>query len=329
MVEKTALITGITGQDGSYLAELLLMRGYRVVGTTRQKSAPNIAHLADRLVLLPHHQDIKGLMGLIEREKPSEIYNFAGQTHVSRSWDMPDETIEASAVLPANILEAIARTDRGIRFFQASSSEIFSLTQQAVFDENTPIAPGTPYGSAKAYAHHLVTCYRENYGIYAVNGILFNHESPRRSEIFASRKIVKGAVAIKLGHAQELVLGNVEVSRDWSYAPDVVEAVHEMLQMEKPVDLVISSGESYSLADMVRMMFEMMELDHEKYLRFDPALYRVAELPVVRSSNAKARQLLNWSPRHSFRTMLERMVAYEMRLQTGRAQNFAGEHPFT
>jgi len=331
MIAKRALITGITGQDGSYLAELLLSRGYEVIGTSRATApvrALNIEHLCNCITLLPTGYDINSLTTLLKEVQPLEVYNLAGQTHVSRSWDMLEETFQASAVLPANLLEAIVRADRGIRFLQASSSEIFGLQQSGAFCEETPVTPANPYGCAKAFAHDMVRGYRQNYGLFAVNAILFNHESPRRAEGFASRKIVKTAVAIKLGKADNLTLGNLNVARDWTYAPDLVSAVADMLRLDVPQDLVIASGEAHGLTEMVEFVFSLLGLDYQNYLRTDKDLFRAAEPSLIQGDNRRARAVLGWRPRTSFRGMIEKMVDYEMRLQSGAENNFRNERPF-
>lgn len=332
MGRKTALITGVSGQDGSYLAELLLERGYEVMGTTRdpqRRFGLNIAHLEGRLKLANTGYDIASVSEILRTFKPTEVYNFAGQTFVNKSWELLTETVDASAVLPMNILEAIVRTDRSIRFVQASTCEIFSLGTERIFSETSPMMPGNPYGCAKAFSQNMVSCYRRNYGLFAASAILFHHESPRRAEQFVSRKIVKQAVAIKLGHANGLTLGDTSIARDWSYAPDLVTAMAAMMQVEIPEDLILSSGETHSLAEMTELSFAQLGLDYRDYLTIDPSFFRAWELPVFGGDSRRARQVLNWVPRKNFRTMLESMINFEMRLQTGSAANFAEERPFT
>jgi GDPmannose 4,6-dehydratase len=331
VANKTALITGISGQDGSYLAELLVLRGYEVFGLTRDPVArfgPNLAHLEGKIKLLHTAYDIASLIDILNGCKPEEVYNCAGQTFVGKSWEMLDETLQASGVLACNMLEAIIRVDKRIRFFQASSCEIFSLKCGGVYTEETPISPGNPYGCSKAYAHSMVACYRENYGIHAVNGILFHHESPRRHDSFVSRKVVKRAVAIKLGKEKALALGNMDVVRDWSFAPDVVVAIAEMVRMKEPQDLVICSGQAHALRELVEKVFALLGMEYTQYVRFDTSLRRVSDAAVIRGSNEKARKALGWAPKTTFHQMLEKMVDYEMRLQTGVEQNFSGERPF-
>jgi GDPmannose 4,6-dehydratase len=331
MEQRTALITGINGQDGSYLAELLLSQGYKVYGLTRNPSAQagvNLAHLGHRVALIYSSYDRADLIEALREVRPTEVYNLAGQTFVSKSWEMVDDTLDASGILPCHLLEAIVRVDRGIRFFQASSCEISALDWKNVITEATPLAPSTPYGCAKGLAHNMVNCYRENYGLYAVNGVLFQHESPRRDENFASRKIVKRAVAIKLGRETELPLGNLDVERDWSFAPDVVSAIAKMMTLDTPQNLVICSGETHSLREMIETVFALLDLDPCKYLRIDKSLYRASEPPILRGSNAKALDQLGWQPKTSFRQIIEKMVAFEMALQTGAAKSFGDERPF-
>ena len=328
---KTALITGISGQDGSYLAELLLQKGYEVIGITRDPAALfglNLAHLEGKLKLLHSSYELISLIDLLTRVRPSEIYNCAGQTYVSKSWEMLDETFKASAILPCNLLEAIIRVDKGIRFFQASSCEVFALGTGIAFTEETQIAPANPYGCSKAFAQNMVACYRHNYGIYAVNGILFHHESPRRHENFVSRKVVKRAVSIKLGRDKELTLGNMDVARDWGYAPDVAIAIEKMMRMDSPQDLVICSGEAHPLRKLVQTVFELLDLDYTKYICTHESFVRASEPSIISGSNEKARNALDWQPRTSFRQMLEKMVDYEMRLQTGQEHDFGNERPF-
>ena len=328
---KTALITGVSGQDGSYLAELLLQTGYEVIGITRDPASArgqNIAHLGGKFRLLYSSYELISLIDLLTQTRPSEVYNCAGQTYVNKSWEMLDDTFHSSAMLPTNLLEAIARVNKDIRFFQASSCEVFSLGSDVTFTEQTPLAPGSPYGCSKAFAQNMVACFRKNYGIYAVNGILFHHESPRRHENFVSRKIVKRAVSIKLGKETELTLGNMDVFRDWGFAPDVAIAIRKMMQMEQPQDLIICSGESHSLRELVRTVFELLNLDYEKYTRTHESFHRATEPAVIRGSNEKAKGILDWQPKTSFRGMLEKMVDYEMRLQTKQESNFLNERPF-
>lgn len=330
MAKKTALILGISGQDGSYLAEFLLQDGYKVFGTTRNSATvfgENLKHLKGKITLFHTAYDTASLVDILRKVRPQEVYNFAGQTYVTKSWDLLHDTVQSSPVLVSNILEAIVRVDTKIKFFQASSCEIFSQ-RSGIITEETPIAPGNPYGCGKAYAKHLVSCFRDRYGMYAVTGILFNHDSPRRHEDFVSRKIVKRAVAIKLGKGKELSLGNTSVLRDWSYAPDIVRAVARMMRMKAPQDLVLASGHTHSVQEMVDVVFELLELDSEVHIRTDRTLFRSSEPAAIYASSKRAKVALKWKPEVAFHDILKRMVAYEMRLQTGDEIDFRNERPF-
>jgi GDPmannose 4,6-dehydratase len=331
MAKKTALITGITGQDGSYLAELLLRKGYRVAGTTRDAVGdlgPNLAHLKGQIDMLPTSYERESLIDVLQKVQPDEVYNFAGQTYVGKSWGMVDETFRASAYIPTSLLEAIVKVNKRIRYFQASSSEVFTLDWDRVICEESPQAPGNPYGCSKAYAHNMVACFRRNYDLFAVNGILFQHESPRRHENFASRKIAKTAVAVKLGRADVIELGALDVSRDWSYAPDIVVAIDAMMRIETPQDLVICSGENHTVREVAETIFDLLGLDFSKYYRLDQTLVRALEPPITRGSSEKIKKMTNWRATTSFRGLLEKMVDYEMRLQSGTEHDFVNERPF-
>ena len=331
MANITALITGITGQDGSYLAELLLHKGYRVAGTTRgpaHELGLNLAHLEGRVDILPTSYERDSLADVLRQVKPDVVYNFAGQTYVGKSWGMIDETFRASAYIPTNLLEAIVQVNKGIRYFQASSSEVFTLDWDRIIHEDSPQAPSNPYGCSKAYAHNMVACFRRNYDLFAVNGILFQHESPRRHQNFASRKIVKTAVAIKLGRADNIELGTLDVSRDWSYAPDVIVAIEAMMHLERPQDFVICSGENHTVLELAETVFDLLHLDFSKYYRLDRSLVRAWEPPITRGSNAAIIKMTNWQAKTSFRGLLEKMIDYEMRLQSGAEHDFANEKPF-
>lgn len=330
MAKKTALILGISGQDGSYLAELLLQEGYAVYGTTRGSATvlgENLAHLKGKITLFHTAYDVASLIDILFQVRPSEVFNFAGQTYVTKSWELLHDTVQSSTVLVSNILEAIMHTDKNIKFFQASSCETFSQ-RSGLITEETPIAPANPYGCGKAFVTHLVSCFREHYGIYAVSGILFNHDSPRRHEDFVSRKIVKTAVAIRLGKEKELLLGNTAVARDWSYAPDTVRAIAAMMRMDTPRDLVLASGHTHSVQEIVDTVFGLLDLDPTAYVKTDPALFRSAESLATYASSDKAKAALKWNPHISFHSTLERMVDYEMRLQTGKEVDFRNEQPF-
>lgn len=330
-MKKKVLITGISGQDGSYLADLKLGEGFEVIGLTRDPGlahGPNLAHLKGKITLLPCTYEQADLERILSSVKPDEIYNFAGQTYVTKSWEMQEETLRASAVLPTLLLEAIVRTNRKAKFFQASSCEVYSLRSGEVFHEDTPLTPGNPYGCAKAYAQNMVAAYRHSYGLFAVSGVLFHHESPRRHENFASQKVVRQAVRIKLGLESKLVLGNMEVSRDWGYAPDYVRAASLMLSRPAPQDYVICTGEQNSLRNLVELTFEMLGLDYRKHVTLDPGLVRPSEPLAIQGSSARARKELGWAPSVSFRQMLEKMVHMQLALQQGQTKDFSDEHPF-
>ncbi len=309
---KTALITGITGQDGSYLAELLLGMGYRVVGMTRRSSTTSderIAHLADRLELIQGDLlDQASLVAALRDVEPHEVYNLAAQSFVPTSWNQPVLTGEFTGLGVTRMLEAIRQTDPTIRFYQASSSEMFGKVREAPQDELTPFHPRSPYGVAKAYGHFLTVNYRESFGLYAVSGILFNHESPRRGLEFVSRKITDGAARIALGLASSLAMGNLDAERDWGFAGDYVRAMTLMLQQTEPSDFVIATGVSHSVRELCRIAFERVGLDYERHITVDPGLYRPAEVDHLRGNATKARTVLGWEPTVSFQELIEMMV---------------------
>ncbi|MGE0614878.1 MAG: GDP-mannose 4,6-dehydratase [Bacteriovoracia bacterium] len=330
MAKPVALITGISGQDGSYLSELLLKNGYRVVGITRdpaRRFSLNIAHLEGKIELVDSSYETHHLAEILAAVKPTEVYNFAGQVYVSKSWEMVDETFRASGVIPTHLLEAILKVDRSIRYFQASSSEIFYPSGDTPLTEATPLAPYNPYGCTKAYAHHMVTSYRRNYGLFAVNGVFFNHESPRRHENFAAKKAVRAAVRIKLGKEKTLQFGNASVIRDFGYAPDYVDACWRMLKAAKPEDYLICTGQSYSLEHVLRSVFGRLGLDFEKHVQADPRYFRLHEPLAVYGSSAKIRQDLGWKPTVDLEQMLDRMIQFEMKFQQGLEKDYAHEHP--
>jgi GDPmannose 4,6-dehydratase len=309
---KQALITGITGQDGSYLAELLLDKGYEVYGMVRRSSTENferIGHLTDRVRLVQADLlDQSSLVEALEQAQPEEVYNLAAQSFIPTSWNQPVLTAEFTAIGVTRLLEAIRRVNPDIRFYQASSSEIFGKVREVPQNEQTPFYPRSPYGVAKAYGHFITVNYRESYGLYAVSGILFNHESPRRGLEFVTRKISDGVARIKLGLADELRLGNLDSQRDWGYAGDYVEGMWLMLQQEKPEDFVLATGEAHSIREFAEVAFAHAALDHEKYVKTDPAFLRPAEVDHLVGDAAKAREQLGWEPRVSFRELVEMMV---------------------
>jgi len=322
MSERAALITGITGQDGSYLAELLLERGYRVVGMTRRSSTSTyerITHLAGRLELVQGDLlDQASLVEALKEVRPREVYNFAAQSFVPTSWTQPVLTGEFTALGATRLLEAIRQVDPGIRYYQASSSEMFGEVREVPQNESTPFHPRSPYGAAKAYAHFLTVNYRERYEVYAVSGILFNHESPRRGLDFVSRKVTDGAVRIALGHATELPMGNLDAERDWGFAGDYVRAIWQMLQQPEPSDFVIATGIAHSVRDLCRIAFARLGLDYERYVTLDPALYRPPEVDHLLGDASKARKALGWEPAVTFQDLIEMMVDADLARHEGR-----------
>jgi GDPmannose 4,6-dehydratase len=312
MNDRRALITGITGQDGSYLAELLLEKGYDVYGMTRRASTENvqrIAHLIDRVTLLQGDLlDSSSLDAALREARPHEVYNLAAQSLVPTSWNQPVLTAEFTAVGVTRMLEAIRSVDPEIRFYQASSSEMFGLVGEIPQTELTPFHPRSPYGVAKVYGHHITVNYRESYDLYAVSGILFNHESPRRGLEFVTRKITDGAARIKLRLANELRLGNLDARRDWGFAGDYVEAIWLMLQQKEPSDFVIATGEPRSVRDFAELAFEQVGLDWERYVVSDPQFLRPAEVDHLVGDASRARKELGWEPKTSFCQLVELMI---------------------
>jgi GDPmannose 4,6-dehydratase len=309
---KRALITGITGQDGSYLAELLLEKGYDVYGMVRRASTENferIEHLTDRLSLVQADLlDPSSLLEALEEARPDEVYNLGAQSFVPTSWRQPVLTAEFTAVGVTRLLEAIRRVNTEIRFYQASSSEMFGKVREVPQSETTPFYPRSPYGVAKAYGHFITVNYRESYGLFAVSGILFNHESPRRGLEFVTRKISDGVARIKLGFADELRLGNLDAKRDWGFAGDYVEAMCLMLQTDEPDDYVIATGEEHSVQECADIAFAHAGLDWNQYVKTDPEFLRPAEVDHLVGDATKARKQLGWQPRVSFKELVEMMV---------------------
>jgi GDPmannose 4,6-dehydratase len=307
-----ALITGITGQDGSHLADLLLEKRYEVFGMVRRSSTENferIAHLTDRVTLVQADLlDQSSLVEALEQARPTEVYNLGAQSFVPTSWKQPVLTAEFTAVGVTRMLEAIRRVDPDIRFYQASSSEMFGKVREVPQNERTPFYPRSPYGVAKVYGHFITVNYRESYGLFAVSGILFNHEGPRRGLEFVSRKISDGVARIKLGLADELRLGDLEPKRDWGFAGDYVEAMWLMLQQDEPDDYVIATGEPHSVREFAKAAFERAGLDHERYVKTDPEFLRPAEVDHLIGDASKAREKLAWQPRVTFRELVEMMV---------------------
>ena len=317
-MSKRALITGITGQDGSYLAEFLLSKGYTVYGITRRSSSAGtdrIAHILDRVTLLSGDLlDERSLTEAVIEAQPDEVYNLAAQSFVQTSWVQPVLTAEFSAVGVTRILDAVRRYAPKARFYQASTSEMFGKVQTVPQNEQTPFYPRSPYGVAKLYGHWITVNYRESFGMHASSGILFNHESPRRGLEFVTRKITHTLARIKHGLADELSLGNLEARRDWGFAGDYVEAMWLMLQQEAPNDFVISTGETRSVREFVQVAFEHAGLDSERYVKQDEKYFRPAEVDLLVGDGSKAARLLGWKPTVDFKTLVHMMVDADMRL---------------
>ncbi len=307
-----ALITGITGQDGSYLAELLLEKGYDVYGMVRRASSENferIAHIKDQIELV--QSDLTDQVSLIEALddiRPREVYNLAAQSFVPTSWRQPILTGDVTALGVTRILEAIRTVDKSIRFYQASSSEMYGHVREVPQRESTPFYPRSPYGVAKVYGHWITVNYRESYNLFAVSGILFNHESPRRGLEFVTRKVTDGVARIKLGLQDALPLGNLDAKRDWGFAGDYVRAMWLMLQSDEPDDFVVSTDECHTVREMCQIAFAHVDLDWEQYVKVDPRFYRPAEVHELLGDSTKARRALGWSPEVSFEQLIQMMV---------------------
>jgi GDPmannose 4,6-dehydratase len=316
MSARKAMITGITGQDGSYLAEFLLEKGYEVHGLVRRSSSFNtwrIDHVRDRLVL--HYGDLvdqNSLVRTLGQVGPDEVYNLAAQSHVKVSFDMPDYTADVTGLGVLRLLDAVRELGSKAKVYQAGSSEMFGLVQETPQTEKTPFHPRSPYGVAKVFGHWMTINYREGYGMHASNGILFNHESPRRGENFVTRKITMGVAAIKNGTSKELRLGNLDAKRDWGYARDYVEAMWLMLQQKQPDDYVIATGETHSVREFLEEAFSYVDLDWEKYVKVDPKYFRPAEVDFLLGDPAKAKVALGWKPKVSFRDLVRLMVDADM-----------------
>ena len=315
-MSKRAIITGITGQDGSYLAELLLDKGYEVVGMVRRSSTPNlwrIEHLLDRVQLRTADLlDQLSMIRVIEEVRPHEFYNLAAMSFVPASWDQPMLTGEFNALGVTRILDAIRQVDTSIRFYQASSSEMFGKVRDVPQTEATPFYPRSPYGVAKAFGHHITVNYRESYDLFAVSGILFNHESPRRGLEFVTRKVSDGVARVKHGLIDSLLLGNLDARRDWGFAGDYVRAMWMMLQCDRPDDYVIATGTSHSVRDLARLAFSHVGLEWEEWVHVDSKLLRPAEVDHLVGDASKARQKINWSPTVDFEHLISRMVDADM-----------------
>ncbi len=309
---KTAVITGITGQDGSYLADILLEKEYRVVGVVRRSSSERferIEHIRDRIILEEADLlDQTSLLTVIDKHRPQEVYNLAAQSFVPTSFIQPVLTAQFTGVGVARVLEAIRRSDSGIRFYQASSSEMFGKVQESPQNEDTPFYPRSPYGVAKVYGHWLTVNYRESYDIYAVSGILFNHESPRRGHEFVTRKISDGAARIKLGLMDKLRLGNLDARRDWGFAGDYVHAMWLMLQQDEPEDYVIATGKTHSVKDFCEFAFKRVGLDYRDHVEVDDRFIRPAEVDTLTGDSSKACKNMGWEPEVDFESLVSMMV---------------------
>jgi GDPmannose 4,6-dehydratase len=321
-LSRRALITGITGQDGSYLAEFLLEKGYEVHGLVRRLSSENhdrLQSIRDRISL--HTGDLldqRSLVDVMRASEPEEIYNLAAMSFVAASWNQPTLTAEFTGVGVTRMLEAMREVCPQARFYQASSSEMFGKVLETPQNEMTPFYPRSPYGVAKAYGHFITVNYRESYDLFACSGILFNHESPRRGLEFVTRKVTHGAAAIKLGLATELRLGNLDARRDWGYAPDYVEAMWLMLQQDEPEDFVIGTGEDHSIRELVDIAFDRVGLDPSEYVHQDPAFIRPAEVDLLIADPSKAREQLSWKPATRFDELVRLMVDADLeRLRAG------------
>jgi len=321
-----ALITGITGQDGSYLAELLLSKGYEVFGIIRRSSSFNTGRI-DPIYKDPHvpdahlHlvygdlNDASSLNRILRTIRPDEIYNLGAQSHVRVSFDIPEYTAEVTGVGTVRLLEAIRESGLRPKFYQASSSEMFGKVREIPQRETTPFYPRSPYGAAKVYAYWITVNYREAYNLFAVNGILFNHESPRRGETFVSRKITKAAAMIKLGLKDELYLGNLDAKRDWGFAGDYVQAMWLMLQQREPDDYVIATGETHTVRELLDLAFGYLGLDWQKYVKIDPRYYRPTEVDLLVGDASRAKRILDWEPKVSFKELITMMVESDLKAE--------------
>jgi len=334
---KKALITGITGQDGSYLAEFLLSKGYDVYGIIRRSSSFNTERI-DPIYQDPHvpnanlHlvygdlNDASSLNKILRTIRPDEIYNLGAQSHVRVSFDIPEYTAEVTGVGTVRLLEAIRESGLNPKFYQASSSEMFGKVQEIPQRETTPFYPRSPYAAAKIYAHWITVNYREAYNLFTCNGILFNHESPRRGETFVSRKITKAAARVKLGVQSELYLGNLDAKRDWGFAGDYVQAMWLMLQQETPDDYVIATGETHSVRDLLDLAFGRLDLDWQQYVKIDPRYYRPTEVDLLIGDAGKARKKLGWEPKVSFKELVTIMADADLEAERLKLDGIRGQH---
>ena len=324
---KRALITGVTGQDGSYLAEFLLQKGYEVYGMVRRSSTVNyerISHIQDQLALIQGDLlDQNSLIEALRASEPDEVYNLGAQSFVPTSWNQPVLTGEFTALGVTRMLEAIRHLNPKIRYYQASSSEMFGKILESPQNEKTPFYPRSPYGIAKVYGHWITVNYRESYGMFGCSGILFNHESPRRGLEFVSRKVTHAAARMKLGLQKKLKMGNLEARRDWGFAGDYVEAMWLMLQQDKPDDYVIATGISHSVQDLIRIAFDHLGLDWTEYVENDPTLFRPAEVDVLLGDATKAKSKLGWQAKMTFEELVRMMVEEDYRRLTLKNQNLS------
>jgi GDPmannose 4,6-dehydratase len=328
---KTALISGITGQDGSFLAEVLLEKGYDVYGIIRRSSSFNTDRI-DHLYQDPHEEDTRlrlvygdlndssSLNTILRQVQPDEIYNLGAQSHVRVSFDIPEYTGEVTGLGTVRLLEAIRETGMSPKFYQASSSELYGKAAETPQTETTPFYPRSPYACAKAYAYHITVNYRESYGLFACNGILFNHESERRGETFVSRKITRAATRIKLGLQDKLYMGNLDARRDWGYARDYVEAMWLIMNAEEPDDYVVATGETHSVREFLESTFGYLDLDWKKYVEIDPRYFRPAEVDLLLGDAGKMRRKLGWEPKVRFNDLVKLMVDYDLELAKQEAQ---------
>jgi GDPmannose 4,6-dehydratase len=322
---KKALVTGITGQDGSYLTEFLLEKGYEVHGMIRRSSSFNTDRI-DHLYSDPHQPDTRlrlhygdlsdssALRSILRRVQPDEIYNLGAQSHVRVSFDQPEYTAEVTALGALRMLDAVRDLDMPVRYYQAGSSEMYGEVAEAPQKETTPFHPRSPYACAKVFAHYQTVNYREAYGLYACNGVLFNHESPRRGETFVTRKITRAATRIKLGLQEKVYLGNLAAQRDWGYAPDYVEAMWLMLQQEEPDDYVVATGETHSVQEFLDRVFAKLDLDPAEHVVVDPRYFRPTEVDLLVGDASKAREKLGWRPKMDFQGLIDTMVEHDLRL---------------
>jgi GDPmannose 4,6-dehydratase len=317
-MSRRALITGLTGQDGSYLAEFLLEQGYEVIGMVRRTSTVNferIRHIQDKITLVPGDLlDEVSLIHMLRKHRPHEVYNLAAQSFVQTSFGQPVFTGEVTALGVTRMLDAIRIVDPEIRFYQASSSEMFGKVVEVPQSEHTPFYPRSPYGVAKLYGHWITVNYRESYNMFACSGILFNHESPRRGLEFVTRKISNSVARIKLGLDTELRLGNLDAQRDWGYAPDYVRAMWLMLQQDTPADYVVATGQTHSVREFVQLAFESVDLDYQQYVRQDPQFMRPAEVDLLVGDPTRARESLGWQPAVTFAELVRLMVEADVKL---------------